>query len=568
MTNRDPDGEVGGGGASPPHMTGDDPKPYIITQASEDSKMTEDSLTQSSRAKSPKKKPGPASKTMSPDGAASATTSLDPAAAKLLASNFTKLLHKSSVFDRTSAQQSRPQAPIKKPGPKSKTMTSPTDSQPTTDQPQEPGSPKKPGPKSKTLPASPESTEGTSPPTSSDMPGPKSKKKFSLKNILPAGLKVSTYVAPSPSGPAPDQPVNQPPTPKAADPATPKPAKPRGQKRALAALALDPNLRDQWFELPGGWRKQIVTRKQGATAGGYDVYIYPPVGKKLRSNNDILRWVQANPTEEIDCVWVNMKVPLNQSGEINVDHSVEELIDRVLMVKETGELPSTGMFKNACQSTTKPVNGATPKPPKAKKAKQSPPPKQPFQLTPAQAMQLEIYYHNTAVMPGPKMLKAWSAEMNINAKDVKTWFQSKWKARLESEARLKSLQLAAPKPAPLPGDSVEVVYDGLQRGVQQILQSRRPINPDVFSSTLGISEPEYHTTDSDQHFVIEYDNEEGGGDGDEVAVAFAPPGFQAGQAPQQNEAQQEEEHSDDEEGICMDNFLSTEIEESEHEISL
>ena len=93
---------------------------------------------------------------------------------------------------------------------------------------------------------------------------------------------------------------------------TPKPTKPRGQKRALAALALDPNLRDQWFELPGGWRKQIVTRKQGATAGGYDVYIYPPVGKKLRSNNDILRWVQANPTEEIDCIWVNMKVPLNQ----------------------------------------------------------------------------------------------------------------------------------------------------------------------------------------------------------------------------------------------------------------
>ena len=35
MTNRDPDGEVGGGGASPPHMTGDDPKPHIITQSSE-----------------------------------------------------------------------------------------------------------------------------------------------------------------------------------------------------------------------------------------------------------------------------------------------------------------------------------------------------------------------------------------------------------------------------------------------------------------------------------------------------------------------------------------------------
>ena len=63
-----------------------------------------------------------------------------------------------------------------------------------------------------------------------------------------------------------------------------------------------------------------------------------------------------------------------------------------------------------------------------------------------------------------------------------------------------------------------------------------------YKSLCLCREPEYHTTDSDQHFVIEYDNEEGGGDGDEVAVAFAPPGFQAGQAPQQNEAQQEDDH--------------------------
>ena len=65
-----------------------------------------------------------------------------------------------------------------------------------------------------------------------------------------------------------------------------------------------------------------------------------------------------------------------------------------------------------------------------------------------------------------------------------------------------------------------------------------------YKSLCLCSEPEYRTTDSDQTFVIEYDNDplEGGGDGDEVAVAFAPPGFQAGQAPQQNEAQQEEEH--------------------------
>ena len=85
---------------------------------------------------------------------------------------------------------------------------------------------------------------------------------------------------------------------------------------------MNPDQSDQWFNLPDGWRKQIVTRKSGNTAGGYDVYIYPPVGKKLRSNNDILRWVQTNPTVPIDPVFVNMSVPINQTGEIKMDSKV------------------------------------------------------------------------------------------------------------------------------------------------------------------------------------------------------------------------------------------------------
>ena len=77
----------------------------------------------------------------------------------------------------------------------------------------------------------------------------------------------------------------------------------------------DPNYTEKWFDLPGGWRKQVVPRRNGKLAGRYDVYLCPPgktSGRKLRSNNDLLNWVQSNRGVEIDCTYVNMHVPLNK----------------------------------------------------------------------------------------------------------------------------------------------------------------------------------------------------------------------------------------------------------------
>ena len=291
---------------------------------------------------------------------------------------------------------------------------------------------------------------------------------------------------------APPVPAEAPPG--AAASAAKPPPKPRGNKGALNQLMLNPDQRDQWFNLPDGWRKQIVIRKSGNTAGGYDVYVYPPVGKKLRSMNDILRWVQANPTVPIDPSWVNMSPPINPTGETRIDKKIEELIDNVQLVKETGELPTAGSFKRASQPTTKPTglqvkDGSTPKPPKAKKAKIASPPK--FQLSPAQVMQLEVYYLNSVGMPSTAQLAHWSKEMGLGAKDIKAWFQTKWKARLETEARLKTLAImtAAARVAFDKQSSAgeEGGFDGESPSVPLSLLSRRPINPDVFSSSTGLS---------------------------------------------------------------------------------
>jgi len=94
-------------------------------------------------------------------------------------------------------------------------------------------------------------------------------------------------------------------------PATPKPSE---------QPDVNPDQSDQWFDLPDGWRKQIVTRKTGNTAGTCDVYVHPPGGgKRLRSTNEIAQWVLANPNGAIDLASVNMSVPVEFKMEGKIE---------------------------------------------------------------------------------------------------------------------------------------------------------------------------------------------------------------------------------------------------------
>ena len=150
-------------------------------------------------------------------------------------------------------------------------------------------------------------------------------------------------------------------------------------------------------------------------------------------------------------------------------------------------------------SGKKPPAEKTPKPPKPKKAKASPPSAKPvFQLTPQQAMQLEVYFMATPAMPTHPQMIFWAKELGMMFKDIKAWFLAKWRARLEAEAAHKTLTLATA----YNGHSISTAlnFGGLQpvppaglmggadkhHGIPLLLNSRRPIPPDVFGSSAGL----------------------------------------------------------------------------------
>ena len=72
----------------------------------------------------------------------------------------------------------------------------------------------------------------------------------------------------------------------------------------------------KWYILPDGWKKKVVKSKR-AKGKSHDIYLIPPVGNKIRSNNDIIKWVLANRSLPLDPHYVNMLPPINSKGEID-----------------------------------------------------------------------------------------------------------------------------------------------------------------------------------------------------------------------------------------------------------
>ncbi|KAG7154969.1 methyl-CpG-binding protein 2-like isoform X2 [Homarus americanus] len=48
---------------------------------------------------------------------------------------------------------------------------------------------------------------------------------------------------------------------------------------------------------PDGWSRVVVQRTTGATAGKFDVYYFSPIGKKLRSRNEVRTHCERNNLE-------------------------------------------------------------------------------------------------------------------------------------------------------------------------------------------------------------------------------------------------------------------------------
>ena len=54
------------------------------------------------------------------------------------------------------------------------------------------------------------------------------------------------------------------------------------------------------FSLPYGWKKVGCKRKSGVSKDQWDFHVLSPQGKKLRSNNDIFKYLEANPDVKCD----------------------------------------------------------------------------------------------------------------------------------------------------------------------------------------------------------------------------------------------------------------------------
>jgi len=62
---------------------------------------------------------------------------------------------------------------------------------------------------------------------------------------------------------------------------------------------------EQVYELPGGWVKKIIPRKSGTSQGQWDAYLFTPDGTKIRSNQDLIKYLAATGLQ-IDPYVINM----------------------------------------------------------------------------------------------------------------------------------------------------------------------------------------------------------------------------------------------------------------------
>ena len=100
-----------------------------------------------------------------------------------------------------------------------------------------------------------------------------------------------------------------------------------------------PKSGDEWYDLPGGWKKRAMQRKSGSSAGGWDVYLHPPPpGKRLRSSTELMRFVKDHPEMDIDPLYVNMDLPFRVSADGKPSIATQKLITAIKEIKESGSI--------------------------------------------------------------------------------------------------------------------------------------------------------------------------------------------------------------------------------------
>ncbi|XP_052779116.1 uncharacterized protein LOC128216562 [Mya arenaria] len=107
--------------------------------------------------------------------------------------------------------------------------------------------------------------------------------------------------------------------------------------------------------LPPGWKRQVVQRKDGKTAGKYDVYVLSPSGKKFRSNKELERFGEEedlgfDPTE-IDFTVRGKKNKSTPVASKRPKPSSKVLISNPFSSKSKKDLKQLKQFKKSPNKT-------------------------------------------------------------------------------------------------------------------------------------------------------------------------------------------------------------------------
>ena len=216
-----------------------------------------------------------------------------------------------------------------------------------------------------------------------------------------------------------------------------------------------------WEDLPGGWRKRMVRRASGVSLGKWDVYLYSPNGKTIRSNNDMVSFLMQYPEEakKIDPYKVHMDKPGHLAGGFpegkysSATMRVIKLVEEIQQgKKEVAEVvasmsdkirPSAVNYNNSEQSKNyrrrrrkdyhgshasgSGVNGHNFHFPitngKLSKGK----------LSISQSIELERYFVQHKTKPSKPQMMYWANKLKADYRLVIKWFDKKWRAKLDYE---------------------------------------------------------------------------------------------------------------------------------------
>jgi len=188
---------------------------------------------------------------------------------------------------------------------------------------------------------------------------------------------------------------------------------------------------EQVYELPGGWVKKIIPRKSGTSQGQWDAYLFTPDGTKIRSNQDLIKYLAATGLQ-IDPYVINMDkscVKDKEGGRSKPSKGVMVLRDALRRMASGEQVTPDNSFRgfkdpNAPAVTSSSSSYAFEKSEYYSDAEVRLLPA-PHEFTARQIEYLERQYEKLDPFPTPKVFRYLAKQLKVDQRHVESWFEEK-----------------------------------------------------------------------------------------------------------------------------------------------